>query len=86
MGLQGDVGTHLWLARGMAARVGVSLDAVLHQGLLTRGDFARMVAGCRGCDRPADCLAFQGAEAADRAVPPDYCANRDLLAELRDLG
>jgi len=86
MGLQGDVGTHLWLTRGMAARVGVSLDAVLHEGTLTRGDFAGMVTRCRSCSQPADCLAFQSAGGALCAEAPEYCANRALLAELQDLG
>lgn len=86
MGLQGDVGTHLWLSRGMAARVGVSLDEVLHQGTLTREDFNGMVTRCRSCRQPADCLAFQRAAGATCAEPPDYCENRALLAQLRDLG
>lgn len=84
MGLQGDVGTHLWLARGMAARVGLSLDAVLHDGTLTGGDFSAMVTRCRACGRSGDCLAFQTAGSAEE--PPVWCANGALLTELRDLG
>lgn len=86
MGLQGDIGTHLWLTQGMAARVGVSLGAVLRDGMLTGEDFAAMATRCRTCGRPADCLSFQASAQADGQTPPGFCGNGALLAELQDLG
>lgn len=94
MGFQGDIGTHLWLTRGMAERLGVALDRVLHDGTLTRDDFAGLVTRCSACGQPGDCVSFQMAGRASSAAgpagrgsqAPAYCGNRALFDELRALG
>lgn len=80
-----DIDLHFYLTRAMARRHGVDLSEAMHQGILTRLDFAAMITRCRDCPGgPADCPEFQ--EDHDTATEaPDWCANKAVLEGLRDL-
>ncbi|MDP2064256.1 MAG: DUF6455 family protein [Phaeovulum sp.] len=83
MNRAGDADLHFWITLGMARRQGISLNEMLSDGVLTRGDVAEMVARCRNCNGMQGCLAFLS-EHPDRAsAAPDWCRNAQLLAELR---
>lgn len=81
----GELDRHFFLTRAMARRHGVNLSEAMHQGILTRPDFAAMITRCRDCPgAPADCPDF--VEDDDQAsAAPDWCANRAILEGLRDL-
>ena len=83
--LSSDFELHLYLTRGMARRHGVNLSEAMHQGFLSRADFAAMIDRCRACPgSPADCRDFQ--ENHDSATAaPGWCANRAVLEWLLDL-
>lgn len=83
--LSSDFDLHLYLTRGMARRHGVNLSEAMHQGFLTRADFAAMIDRCRACPgSPADCRDFQEDHQNARAAP-DWCANGPVLEGLRGL-
>lgn len=83
--LMTDADVHLYLTREMARRHGVNLCEAMHQGFLTRADFAAMVDRCRGCPGAAEeCRDYQEDHQAATAAPP-WCANRAVLEGLRDL-
>jgi Family of unknown function (DUF6455) len=71
--LTSDLDLHLYLTREMARRHGVNLSEAMHQGFLTRADFAAM-----------DCQDYQEDHQAATAAPP-WCANKAVLEGLRDL-
>lgn len=76
---------HLFLTRSMARRHGVNLSEAMHQGFLTRIDFAAMVDRCRSCPgSPADCRDFQQ-DHENALAAPDWCGNAPVLEGLRDL-
>ncbi len=81
----GELDRHFFLTRAMARRHGVNLSEAMHQGILTRTDFAAMITRCRDCPgAPADCHDF--AEDHDQGtVAPDWCANKAVLEGLRGL-
>ncbi|MEZ5885322.1 MAG: DUF6455 family protein [Paracoccaceae bacterium] len=80
-----DMELHLYLTREMARRHGVNLSEAMHQGFLSRSDFAAMVDRCRACTgSPEDCQ--NHVEDHDRAeAAPPWCANAAVLEGLRDL-
>jgi Family of unknown function (DUF6455) len=83
--LTSDLDLHLYLTREMARRHGVNLSEAMHQGFLTRADFAAMVARCRDCPGAAtDCQDYREDHQAATAAPP-WCANKAVLEGLRDL-
>ena len=76
---------HFHLTRTMAMRHGVNLSEAMHQGILTRPDFARMIDRCRDCPgTPADCRDFVEDDQNGTAAPP-WCANAAILEGLRGL-
>ncbi len=80
-----DIDLHFYLTRAMARRHGVNLSEAMHQGLLTRVDFAAMITCCRDCPGgPADCGAFQD-DHDNATAAPDWCANAPILEGLRGL-
>jgi hypothetical protein len=83
--LSTELELHLYLTRGMARRHGVNLSEALHQGFLTRADFAAMIDRCQACPgSPADCRDFQEDHQSATAAPA-WCANAPVLEGLRDL-
>lgn len=83
MTLQTEIGTHLYLTRGMARRFGVDLAAAMHEGLLSRRDFSHLINRCRQCEAGAATCHATLATALDRpAEPPAFCENRELLLGL----
>lgn len=83
--LASDLDLHLYLTRGMARRHGVNLSEAMHQGFLTRADFALMVDRCRACPgSSADCRDFQE-DHANGQIAPAWCANAPVLEGLRGL-
>jgi hypothetical protein len=86
MTLHSEIGIHLYLTRGMARRFGVDLTVAMHEGLLSRRDFAELITRCRLCEAgPALCYTALATPVEAPASPPDYCASRDLLIGIRDL-
>jgi len=82
---QDDIDLHFYLTRAMARRHGVNLSEAMHQGILSRHDFAAMIDRCRCCPgAPAGCREYQE-DHANAAAAPDWCANRPVLEGLRDL-
>ncbi len=82
---QNDIDLHFYLTRAMAQRHGVNLSEAMHQGILSRPDFAAMIDRCRHCPgTPADCHDFQE-DHDNAAAAPDWCANRSILENLRGL-
>lgn len=80
-----DIDLHFFLTRAMAMRHGVNLSEAMHQGILSRPDFAAMIDRCRCCPgSPADCRDFQEDHAKATAAP-GWCANRAVLEGLRGL-
>ena len=80
---------HAAMMNRMAEVQGLDLTTAIHEGALSGEDWREAVVRCTGCAEPEACLAWLGAhqppeEAGDAgAPPPAYCANRDLLARLR---
>jgi hypothetical protein len=86
MAFHASLDMHFWLTRGMARRLGVNLTEALQQGVITRGDYADLLARCRACADTQACIEFL-AEHPDRAAaPPEGCLEADVLNELRKLG
>lgn len=80
-----DVDLHFYLTRAMARRHGVSLSEAMRQGILSRSDFAEMIARCRACPgSPAGCDGFDEDHDCGTAAP-DWCANQAVLEGLRGL-
>ncbi|WP_139229854.1 DUF6455 family protein [Litoreibacter janthinus] len=73
----GDSRTHFWLTTGMARAVGVDLSAAIHQGLLTRSDYAEMVNECRKCEF-ADCRAWLDEQWDGPVEAPKACRNKNM--------
>lgn len=85
MAFHASLDMHFWLTRGMARRLGVNLTEAMHQGLLTRADFAQMVARCRTCSDSQGCLEFLAEHPESVSEPPEGCTNAQVLDELRQL-
>ena len=80
-----DIDMHFYLTRTMARRHGVNLSEAMHQGFLTRADFAAMITRCRDCPGgPADCRNFQD-DHENATAAPEWCGNAPVLEGLRDL-
>lgn len=73
---------HADLVERMAAALGVDLEEAIMAGTLTPGDLDDAVLTCTGCAAPEACEHWLAACQSDEATP-DYCRNKDLLAELR---
>ncbi len=82
---QKDIDVHFWLTRGLARRMGVNLTEAMRSGVLTRGDFAQMVARCRGCTAGMQTCIGYLSEADPSQGVPDGCANKAILEDLRGL-
>ena len=78
----GDPIRHIWLVRRMAEHAGVELAEAQFRGTLSQEAWAAMVTRCRGCDAPEDCARLL--ERRDFPRPPDWCENRDALANLAE--
>ncbi|WP_284162527.1 DUF6455 family protein [Frigidibacter sp. SD6-1] len=80
-----DMDLHLYLTREMARRHGVNLSEAMHQGFLSRSDFAALVDRCRACTGSADDCRDH-VEDHDRAeAAPPWCANAAVIEGLRGL-
>ena len=83
MDIAGEVGLHLYLTRGMARRFGVNLTEAMHEGLLTRRDFATLITRCRDCEAGAThCHATLATASDGTGAVPAWCPNRDTLDAL----
>jgi hypothetical protein len=81
----GDARRHFFLTLARARAHGVDLGEALREGLISRQDYADTITRCRSCTAPDICARWidslqGGAEAPD--LPPAFCRNADLLAEL----
>lgn len=76
----GDEKRHYWLALGMAQAAGADLQRALDSGRITHGDWAEVVARCRGCSWTEGCDCWLAAQDADtRATVPQACPNADFF-------
>jgi len=80
----GDARRHFFLTLASARAHGVDLGEALREGLISRQDYADTITRCRSCSDPDTCAHWidrlqSGDEAA---LPPAFCRNADLLAEL----
>lgn len=81
----GDPRTHFWLTTGMARAVGVDLSEAIHQGLLTRSDYAEMVTQCRKCEF-ATCGDWLDAQWDGPVDAPKECRNKEIWTWLKRSG
>lgn len=83
---QKDIDVHFWLTRGLARRLGINLTEAMRSGVLTRADFATMVARCRNCEAGVQaCIGYLAEMPTASDTAPERCANRALLETLRGL-
>ena len=85
MAFHASLDMHFWLTRGMARRLGVNLTEALQQGLITRDDYADILARCRACSDTQACLDFLAEHPDGATEPPDGCLDAEVLSELRSL-
>lgn len=85
MAFHASLDMHFWLTRGMARRLGVNLTEALQQGLITRADYADILARCRACGDTQACIDFLAEHPEGVAEPPDSCMDAQVLSELRNL-
>ncbi|KPP90390.1 MAG: hypothetical protein HLUCCA08_15625 [Rhodobacteraceae bacterium HLUCCA08] len=78
----GDTRRHFFLTLGTAEASGLDLGLALREGRITETGYARLITCCRRCDQADRCTAAL-AKGVRRMAPPDYCLNRDLLAQLQ---
>lgn len=82
----GDARRHYFLTLGAAQAAGVDLAQALREGVITRTEYAEVIARCRGCDAPDTCARWiedvLEQHHAGEETPPAFCANAPLLAEL----
>lgn len=74
---------HADLVNRMANTVGVDLGDAVLSGALSGQVLRSAVLNCCGCEGGAECPDWLNAHAHGADVPPDYCRNRDLLAQLK---
>lgn len=83
---QRDIDVHFWLTRGLARRLGINITEAMRSGVLTRADFAAMVARCRDCEAGVQaCIGYLSEAPSAPDTAPECCANRAVLETLRDL-
>jgi len=85
MAFHASLDMHFWLTRGMARRMGVNLTEALQQGLITREDYADIIARCRACSDTEACLEFLAEHRESIQQPPEGCMDAQVLSELRSL-
>ena len=73
---------HYWLVQRMLKRTGADAVAAFEAGELTSEDWAAMLTRCRTCAAPDKCLRLLDALDDTGHDAPDYCLNRDALADL----
>jgi hypothetical protein len=69
----------------MARAVGVDLSEAIHQGLLTRADYAEMVTQCRKCEF-ATCRDWLDAQWDGPVDAPKECRNKEIWTWLKRSG
>ena len=79
----GDAHFHYWLTLGMARAVGVSLTDALHDGRITRAQYADIVTRCRGCRWDGGCAAWLARQADLADTVPETCANHETFKALK---
>ncbi len=74
-----------WHTVGMAKSLGVSLTDAMADGRLDHGGYSELVSACKACPHPKHCMDFMAEPAAPAAGAPTFCANKqtlDLIAEM----
>lgn len=79
----GDVHYHYWLTLGMAKAVGVSLTQALHDGRITRAQYADIVTRCRGCKWGGGCTEWLSRQSGIADEVPETCANHETFKALK---
>lgn len=81
---------HAALMNRMAQALGINLTEMMLQGKLGGDEWREAVVRCANCPEPAECLHWltERGEDPGRSRPaasaPDYCTNREMMAQLRD--
>lgn len=83
MQIMGDVHFHYWLTLGMAKAVGVSLTEALHDGRITRAQYADIVTRCRSCTWGGECTAWLARQSEIADSVPERCENHETFKALR---
>lgn len=81
----GDANAHYWLTLGMARAVGVNLTQALHEGRITRAQYADIVTRCRTCAWGTDggCAQWLARQSSLAEEVPKTCANHETFKALR---
>ena len=74
---------HFWLTQGMARIAGVNLTEAIAAGRMTRGDLARLVVQCAGCEFSEACVRWMADGLHLGDTPPAYCLNHEPIEALR---
>ena len=81
----GDEKRHYWLALGMAQASGADLQRALDEGRITHGDWAEVVARCRGCAWAEGCDCWLAAQdPATASAIPQACPNASFFEAVLD--
>ncbi len=72
---------HFFLTLGMAKACGADLSEALADGRITQEEYASIMTACRTCKKPGACSKLL-ATFDELIAAPDYCVNRDKLAEI----
>ena len=79
----GDMNFHYWLTLGMAKAVGVNLTNALHEGRISRAQYADIVTRCCGCTWGGGCVDWLAKQTDIADEVPLSCANHDTFKALR---
>ena len=79
----GDINSHFWLTLGMARAVGVNLNEAVHNGQITRSQYADIVTRCRGCEIRGTCTQWLAKQTTIADEVPTSCENHDIFVALR---
>lgn len=77
----GNPRDHFWLTIGMSKAVGADLGDAMRDDRISHQTYAQIINRCRSCDDPEGCKLWLETHAKAKAAP-DYCRNRDVLADL----
>ena len=76
----GDIYRHMWLLKTMLASVGVDLGQALADASLDVAAYSHMLTKCRFASCDHACVLWQ--EQNQSNSPPEFCVNKEMLAQL----
>ncbi|WGW05119.1 DUF6455 family protein [Tropicibacter oceani] len=74
---------HAGLVDRMAQAQGLDIEEQMLRGNLSMTELEDAVLRCTGCDQPCTCESWLASRSAPVDVPPEYCRNTEMFADLR---